>query len=426
MRTPALLTVAFLTACRPMGDDGEAHVERLPALAASAGDRIGDRDDPDRGFSRIYGMDVGPGGRLFVGEAMVPEIRVYEPDGALVRRIGRRGAGPGEFESPPRFGVAGDTVWTIEMGGATRIALFDTDGAVLATGRTDGVAVALPSGYGYVLPWTMRADGMFTGRFARVAYGHSDSPTGVQPTDSIPWPAVLFDPTGAVTDTLAWIHKPPPRMWRPPSEVEAGRESLESGGRTIWLPRPPAAYPWWESVEDGHVIVDAPAPADPDDGVFIVTRVDLAGDTVYSTPIHYTPAPYTGAELDTIAARAARGGPGGMVPYAPGRPPPPDWEATANLIRANMEFPPFRLPVRYPWVSDDGAVWIRLTGDETGTARWIILDPDGTPRGRLDLPADIRPLWTDGDSFWAAAPDDLEVPWLVHYRLGETGDGPSP
>lgn len=414
----AIVWIALSACDRPGGDT--LHVDRFPRLTVEADARIGDFDDPDIGFTFVGGVDVDRDGNIYVLELAVPEIRVYSPGGELLRRIGQRGAGPGEFESPPRFGVVGDTVWTVEPG-PNRITLFDREGTVLSTGRTDGLRVPLPGRqFGHVLPWRMRPDGQFAGNFSYITYPRDTAPTGVQPTDSIPFPWVLFDPTGSITDTLGWAPKPPPRMWRPPSEDDIRFRWIQVGDQRFTVPAPPTALPWWEPLLDGYLVVDTPRPTDGDDAVFTVSRLGLHGDTVYSRTLHYEPVPYAAAELDSIAARAARGEPGGMVGYVPGRPPPPNWERAARALRTSMDFPEHQLPVEYPWLAPDGAVWLRMNDRDPATARWAVLDPDGRPRGRLELPADVRIVWTRGDTFWAVDPDELDVPWLVRYRMGRS------
>lgn len=414
--------LAALSACTPSEATEAVHLERLPQLIAEADRRIGDFEDPSVGFSRISAVDVDRDGDVYVVEASVPEIRVYTPEGALLRRIGRRGAGPGEFERAPRFGILGDTVWAVESL-ANRLTLFDRQGTVLGTSRTDGVPVPLPSGFGWVLPGSMRLDGTFTGHLSRVSYRRDDDgSTGVEPTDSIPYPVVRFDPDGSVRDTIGWVGKPPPRLWRPPSEAPPPLESIQVGNQRLFVPRPPTTLPWWNPLPDGYLSVETPLPADAEDGVLRVSRIDLGGDTVYSRVMHYRPVRYSAADLDSIAARAARGDAGGMAPSVPGRPPPPDWRARARALRRAMDFPELRLPVQSPWFSRDGAVWLRLRGSEGPASQWVLLDPDGRPRGRLELPADIRIMWHRGDTFWAAEPDEFDVPWLVRYRIRE-GEG---
>jgi hypothetical protein len=268
--------------------------------------RIGDFDDPNIGFSRVSGLDIDDDGNIFVLEASVPEIRVYSPEGALLRRIGRRGGGPGEFETAPRFGVIGDTVWTVDTR-VNRISLFDRDGSLLSSGTAQRVAVPLPAtSVGYLLPWSMRPDGKFTSHFGAVASSPNASPTNLQPTDSIPVPMLLFDTTGEVTDTIGWAGRPPPRMWRPPSQDDTQLEAVQVGGRRMMVPSPPTAMPWWEPLLDGYLLIETPLALSREGGVVMVTRIGLAGDTVYSRQLDYRPVPYAGADLDSIAAWAAR------------------------------------------------------------------------------------------------------------------------
>jgi len=393
-------------------------VDALPQLVAQAGQRIGDFDDPSVGFSRVGGVDVDRDGNVYVGEAMVPEIRVYGTDGGLLRRIGRRGAGPGEFEGMPRFGVVGDTVWALTYG-PDRITLFDREGTLLSARRADAVVVPLPEAYAYVEPWTMRPDGLFAGNLMRIAFSHNSQGTGVEPTDSIPVPFVLFAATGAVLDTLGWAPRPPPRMWHPPEPGERQPKFIDVGGRRRVVPAPRPALPWWLPLADGYVLVDAPQATSPEDGTITVTRFGLSGDTVYARALHYRPIRYTSADLDSIAAWGARGEGRGMLPfYTPGAPVPDDWEVIAHRLRDMMDFPEFKAPLEYPWLAQDGSVWLRLPGEDVNSVRWVVLDPEGTPRGELELPANVSIQWSRGDAFWAVQPDESDVPWVVRFEIG--------
>ena len=421
-RPPAsLIAVAAccfaLSACdRPSGASG-THVDALPHLVGEAGMRIGNFDDPDVGFSRVSGVDVDRDGNIYVLEALVPEIRVYSPDGVLLRRIGRRGAGPGEFERAPRFGVVGDTVWAVARR-PDRITLFDRDGTVLSARRTQSVVVPLPGGYGYVLPRMMRPDGKFMGHLGMVSFSRNDPPTGVQPTDSIPVPFVLFAATGAVTDTIGWAGRPPPRIWRPRAEDDFRLESIDVGGGRHFVPRPPTTIPQWLPLADGYLLVEAPLAQTHEDGAFTVTRFGVSGDTVYSRMFHYQPIRYSADDLDSIAARAARGEAGGMVPYNPaGSPVPSDWEAIARRLRLAMKFPEFKHLIEYAWLAQDESIWLRLLSGDVSTARWALLDAQGHPRGQLELPWDLRILWNRGDTFWAVELDEYDVPWIVRFEI---------
>jgi hypothetical protein len=369
-------------------------------------------------------MDVDRDGNLYVLESAVPEIRVFDRNGVLLRRIGRRGDGPGEFARAPRFGVKGDTVWAIESL-TNRITLFDRSGTLISTGRTDGVRVFLPQGFGTVLPWTMRADGRFTGYMGRVTYPRDVEPTGVEPSDSIPVPMVLFDASGAVTDTIGWAGRPPPRMWRPPWEEESEFRTVDVGGRTFMAPRAPTTLPWWEAQADGYLAIEVPRPEAGADGLIEVIRIGLVGDTLWRRELTYDPVPYSDTDLDSIAARAARGDAGGgPVAGGPGAPPSPpsNLDVIARALRGSMAFPEFRMWLQSPWVASHGSIWLRkdMGTFASETTEWVLLEPDGNPVGRLELPSAVRVLWHEGNEFWAVEADDFGVPWAVKYRFEES------
>lgn len=418
-RSRLLLPLALSVVAPACGDptpEGPPHVESLPVLSATREARIGDADDPDVGFSRLVGVAVAEDGTLFVGEAQVPEIRVLSPAGEVLGRIGRRGQGPGEFEQLPRFGVVGDTVWTLE-GFNGRLTLFHRDGSVLHTATTGRVRVPLPGRSGHVIPWEMRPGGYFTSHFGLITYSQDEQPAGADP-DSIPWPLVRFDLDGAVLDTVAWVSRPPPGMWVPAAEAPPEPRTIEIGGRPRFIPQPRRNLPQWLALDDGYILVETPPADGSGEGTIVLTRVTAPADTVYRRELHYTALPYTSADLDSIAARAARGEAGGMAPYMPGQPAPDDWEAIANRLRAEMDFPEFQPGLEYAWLAGDGAVWLKMAPDRSlADHRWVIVGPDGSVRGRVQLPAGLRPWWARGEVLWAALADELEVPWLVRYRV---------
>jgi hypothetical protein len=416
--TVATLSVA-LSGCDRAGASDDLHLDGLGRLTAVEELRIGDFDDPNVGFSQVGRVDVDDDGNVYILESSVPEVRVYSPDGILLHRIGRRGGGPGEFEGAPRFGVIGDTVWTVDTR-VGRISLFDREGKVLSSGTADRVMMPMPTGtVGYLLPWSMLPSGNFTSHFGMVGSNRNAPPYAGPPTDSVPVPFLLFGATGAVTDTVGWADRPPPRMWRPPSQEEAF-QTIQVGDRRMMVPRPPTTLPWWEPLLDGYVLVESPLTTDPQAGLVRVTRIGLTGDTVYSRELDYRPMPYVAADLDSMAARAARGGPGGGVPFAvgPNAPPPPsNWQGIARTLRDAMDFPEFKLPIAYPWVGKDESVWLRRDDGDEPMGRWVVMDDRAVPRGELELPSNLRLVWSRGDTFWAVLPDEFDVPWVVRYRI---------
>jgi hypothetical protein len=228
-------------------------------------------------------------------------------------------------------------------------------------------------------------------------------------------PRVLFDIDGAVVDTIGMMPSPPPRMVPPPGYRAGGPERITVGSRSYMVPDPPTELPTWQVLDDGHIVVHVPYTATPDAGTFTITRIDLDGDTVYHRMLSYRPERYTSEQLDSAASRGSRF----MMPI--GGPAPPVDDAVVNALRAALKFPEFRLPIRNSWLADDESVWLRREDEPGDVARWILLEPDGQVRGELHLPANARPLWSRVDALWASVPDEMDVPWLVRYRISSTG-----
>jgi hypothetical protein len=420
-----LIGAPTLSACGT-GEARNLHLDDVAPLVVEEEMRLGDANDPDLGFTRPGAVAVDRDGAIYVLEVADRQIRVYAPEGRLLRRIGGSGDGPGEFRGAPRFGVVGDTVWTWDSS-AGRITLFDRAGTVLSTGRTDGLMIPIWGSYGWVFPRAMRDDGLFTGELSRVGGSRNLPPSPVQDTDTVPVPRVLFDASGRIVDTIGWDGAPPPQMARPPSQ-EIDFRTVAVGGRRLMVPSPPAPLPRWEALHDGRLILEQSYPQAEVENAFTITRLGLERDTVFHHTYHYAPLRYLDEELDSIAYRTAHGGPGlGVSSYAvgpDGRPllnDPQNVEPYARALRAEMDYPPFRLPIQGFQVGNDESLWLLRDTAESPLAHWVLLDREGLLRGRLELPRDVRPLWMEGDTFWAVVPDELEVPWVVRYRIRPTG-----
>lgn len=415
-RLLSMLLLGVLAACSGADDGDSDRIESLPLLVAEEDLRIGDADDPAAGFSRISLLDVDAEGNLYVVESSIPEIRVYRPDGGFLRRFGRRGAGPGEFERITTFGVQNDVVWTFDTR-HRRITIFDRSGALSSTAPLEDALVPLTNGTGYAIPHRMLEDGTLSGRLAGLRYGEADPGLVSGPSDLIPVPVVRFSVAGEVLDTIGWTPRPPPGLWRPAAEERGAGQAVAVAGRNHAVPEPPNDWVELLQLADGYIIVERPTPASEDGGRVTATRVGLAGDTVYRREMGYLPPRYLTSDLDSIAARATRGE--GLSFAVVGGSPPPieNPEAVTNRIRAAMQYPEFQMPIERAIATDDASVWIAYRPALADTTTWVILRPDGTPRGRLALPSGVSILWHSGDTLYASVPDEMDVPWLVRYTL---------
>ncbi len=82
-------------------------------------------------LSDVSGITTDPAGNVYVLQTRPTVIKVFGPDGAWLRDIGREGDGPGEFRDG-MLGLIGDTL-LIQDPNNTRLTTFLTDGTFLAS-----------------------------------------------------------------------------------------------------------------------------------------------------------------------------------------------------------------------------------------------------------------------------------------------------
>ena len=130
MRSGLLLFALASIACA----GSETAVRDRPAGSAAFNDYFTPMDTvilnagTDRPFVRLSGIDVGEDGRIVATDVSDGTGYLFSPQGDLVRTLGKRGFGPGEFQVPhtPRFGADG----RIHVADARlqQIVVFSSDG----------------------------------------------------------------------------------------------------------------------------------------------------------------------------------------------------------------------------------------------------------------------------------------------------------
>jgi hypothetical protein len=83
--------------------------------------------------------------------------------------------------------------------------------------------------------------------------------------------------------------------------------------------------------------------------------------------------------------------------------------------------PPFLTPISRARAGEDGTLWLEREVEMSPTTRWLILQPDGAPRGQVVLPRNAVIRWTGPTAIYVVEEDEFEVPWLVRYRLEPSG-----
>lgn len=96
-------------------------------------------------FSDVAGAQLLPGGALVVADRSSGTLRIFDDEGRVVRSIGGRGEGPGEFVYLNHVSVQGDTLSAYDSR-AYRLTRFTMDGELVST-TTMEVGASSPEVY---------------------------------------------------------------------------------------------------------------------------------------------------------------------------------------------------------------------------------------------------------------------------------------
>jgi hypothetical protein len=130
LRPISPLVVLVLAACGPAEQAPEAATGLTvlsidPAPSLEIGTLEG---DPSYTFDNVVGVVTLPSGEIAVADAGASEVRIFSPEGTFVRRVGRRGEGPGEFTNLMRvYPGEGDSIQAAD-GYPARLMFFDAAG----------------------------------------------------------------------------------------------------------------------------------------------------------------------------------------------------------------------------------------------------------------------------------------------------------
>jgi hypothetical protein len=293
----------------------------------------------------------------------------------------------------------------------------------------DGVRVVLQQerGAGIVYPISVSRDGLFYSAMRSYTGTREGEVATAGPRDTVMAPRVRWDLTGKLIDTVGWEPVPP-------VPESSGSNYLEVGGNRYYVPRAESDLVLTLNLPDGVIRINNHSASDAATASTLITRLTLGGDTVYSRNYGYTPLPYDADALDALAWSSART-PGGAVRIIDGvlQPPvvPPDSMAVFAKLRGAMQFPVHQQPFRQILDGHDGTFWlsrydaralrslVSLTG---GDIAWFQFSEEGRLLRQLVLPISTRIAHTNGDELWTVEPDDMEVPWVVRYRMVVTAE----
>jgi sugar lactone lactonase YvrE len=319
-------------------------------------------------FGDIRDIEVDSLGRIYVLDSQAGEIRVFQPDGAYLRTIGRSGQGPGELQGPTGIEWGpGHRLW-VEDTRNSRYSVFDTAGAFITSFPRKS------NWFGYA----------WSGRFDDEGFLYLEQHQ--------------FAPEGRV-DRLA--------------KLDTSMAALDS------FPLPSFDAPAYELKQDGLVRMAATIPytarlvwtVAPDGTVWFgitdeyrLYQRSLEGDTLRIVEKAHDPLPVTTEERESA-----------LEP-----------EFYQDMREQGADIDPNRIPDHHPaWkgfsVGPDGYLWVVPETADSTTAI-DVFEPTGRYLGRLELDAMIRPLYPGplvrGNRLYGIAQDELGVSYVIRAPLG--------
>jgi hypothetical protein len=342
--------------------------------------RIASNDSvPGMLLTGIERLAVLPDGRIVTTHPREAAVRVFDPSGRLIRIVGRRGDGPGEFRSIRQVGYVGDKIWVEDQGWYQ---LFDArtyePAGRVARGPTSGAFMGLTSD-STSFHYTTRDDSARVSIYDRSGQGRTPIDVTMRQAGhrfEVPWAEI--SPAGFLTGRTV--------------------------SRTVYSPLRTAT--WLELAPGGReVIVLEPSELwKGPPGQFTIRRIETATGRITAPVTVSLPARrVTAREADSLIRR-----------FAPPVRAPRDARG-AEEYRAKAKVPAIYPAFMSFTPSADGVLW--LTEYAMPDTR-LVVDLTGKPLMRVRLPQGLRVMAASRTHVWGVTLDADDLPIIRRYRVG--------
>lgn len=319
-------------------------------------------------LSYVSEIEINSHAFVYVADPVAMAISVFSPDGRLLRSIGRKGAGPGEFRGIGSIQIgAGDTLFVFDNILRRLTAFRPEDDSVVYSRRIAEQARSTP----------------------QRAYRARSGPQLVA-TFMPPFRAEGGDGQVLRRELVVRVLGPEGSIERDSLLVGVGTSNLfTSKGSSIWV----GTNAFGRQPIVRFSVSDQVFYARSDSAV--VTVVGLDGRAVRRCALTAAPVMVTRADLARQKTRMSR--------------------QLRPVLEDSM---PAFWPVLGDFVVDDrDGVWFGLTGAEGRMNRWVLCDRDGVFRGSVSLPLDVILAAVRDSILYGIARDEDQVPTIHAYRF---------
>jgi hypothetical protein len=328
-------------------------------------------------FDRIGGVGRLSDGRIVVANGGTQEVRYFDPTGRHLRSTGRKGEGPGEFQSPGTLVVLpGDSVavcdWYLQ-----RVSFLDPAGAfVRSFAFQHSAGVAFPVGRFADGAWLLQPGFVFSPGGAGTSV--------VRDTSRL----LVFEPGGTFRDSAGrWTG---PDFYVRSEGQRASAASLPFGRMT-------------------HVVVSGDRYYAGYTDHYEIARHDQSGGADLVIRVRRTTVPVTDADVAAHKAARMRG---------------MDAQSRPGFERLYQDIP---FPSTRPAFADlrtdpDGNLWVLEDGpSDRGRRLWTVFDSTGRMLGRVATPSAVAIGEIGRDYILGTWSDALDVQYVRVYRLDRGG-----
>lgn len=353
----------------------------IPSWTLSPTPTLAIQDDgtPATQFVRVMGVGRLSNGGIAVANRGTNDVRIFDARGRHVTTFGSTGSGPGEFRRLEWIGRSGDTAWFYDSGlqRVTSVVLSDKPQLlgttpITATGNRESFSVT-----------------------GRLSDGRFVATTNVSPTfDGPPGAHRLPGSTGIIARTgdgnVTWL-----------GDFKSATIFVHSptGDVKNAATGPIAFSPWLRSATSGGQVWIGDSA---DDSLVVVRARDLSRFTVRLPMPSRAPSRelIDAARSEELAGRPLRVG-------------------SFTEAKYSSKYLPDRLPFFEGLTpGPQGELWVQAyTGNRASPTYYIVLDANGRPTGRVNVPAGSRIREAGSDYVILAHEDADGVETIRMHRL---------
>ena len=402
--TTTVTTVADTVVASTTGDVPERLVHQLVVDWHASGDTVASEL-----FGEVSSIAVGADGTVWVWDGATPVLFQFDANGKLVRRVSRRGSGPGEYQRVNDIAVARDNALVMWDEGNARVNIYNPDGSfrtsfTLTFSDCCGLPVMVDD-QGRI--WLQTHPKMIGGKEKGFDPADFGKPQDVG--------YYRYDSVGSLIDTV--FAPVLPGVDGVVTALTVTRSSM--GGRAQHVPY--GTYPLYATSPLGHVVTALARP------YAVHTRAN-------GKPVRIT-REYTPPEISDDERAQQRAN----IEFQMR-------EAKADFTWNGPEIPRQKPPIQDLLVGLDGRIWVQLSveseefdpgqsaGDPSrpgrggrGAAppirfrpkekRWDVYEPDGRYLGRVLTPRTFSLYVARGSQLWGTIRDEDDLPTLVRMRI---------